>query len=76
MRVIFHSEADQELTEATDWYEERSVLAAQAFEIEDAVPGFTASREGDGFTRRHGGAEAPLSPRLRVNTFPFPIHAF
>ena len=34
MRVIFHSEADQELTEATAWYEERSELAAQAFALE------------------------------------------
>jgi plasmid stabilization system protein ParE len=34
MLVRFHLEADQELTEATNWYRERSVVAAQAFTLE------------------------------------------
>ena len=35
MKVLrFHPEADQELLEARDWYEERSEVAAQAFTLE------------------------------------------
>lgn len=30
----FHPEADQELTEAREWYESRSEVAAQAFALE------------------------------------------
>ena len=35
MRVLrFHPEADEELTEAREWYEARSEVAAQAFALE------------------------------------------
>ena len=34
MRVRFHHEAGQELTEAQTWYRERSEVAAQAFALE------------------------------------------
>jgi len=34
MRIRFHPEAEQELTEATAWYNERSEVAAQAFALE------------------------------------------
>lgn len=34
MRVRFHRDADQELSEAQDWYRQRSEVAAQAFALE------------------------------------------
>jgi toxin ParE1/3/4 len=66
--VRFHPEAEEELAEAREWYEERSEIAAQAFalEIDRAVGRIVEAplRYPNGWRGEH---------RFVLNRFPFTI---
>ncbi|MGI9068072.1 MAG: type II toxin-antitoxin system RelE/ParE family toxin [Pyrinomonadaceae bacterium] len=68
MKVEFHPEADQELTEAKRWYRKRSQLAARAFatDINNALQDISVSP--------HRWPETTLGERrLVLSRFPFSI---